>query len=184
MPSKAQLEVQFKLKHIPTGMDWHWAEVDRLARGFSSGPAQTVFSSGPTENVRLGGDRFTADVTRPVGSQHAGTVHLVGTISDNKISAHVPASEAVSNDFPKSFEGYISMFTTDGEPVDTYEISLTGITRWGSTTLGMAAYHRNSPHTPTPEACARIAESVFATRRSPREMTYKGLLLALGCPPP
>ena len=184
IPSKAQLEVQFKLSRIPTNMDWHWAEVDRLGRGLSSGPAQTVFSTGTAEHVRLSGGRFTADVISPPGSQRAGTVHLVGTISNNKISAHVPASEAVADDFPTSFEGSVSMFTTDGEPVDTYEISLTGNTRWSSTTLGMAAYHRNSPHTPTPEACRGMTESVFATRRTPREMTYWGLLQALGCPPP
>jgi hypothetical protein len=184
MPSKAQLEVQFKLSHIPTGMDWHWAEVDRLGRGFSSGPAQTVFSTGPAENVRLSGGHFAADIKRPPGSQRAGTVHLVGTISNNKISAHVPASEAVSDDFPTSFEGYISTFTTDGEPVDTYEISLVGKGRRGVTQLAFAAYHRNSPHTPTTAACAKIAEDAFRARNSPGEITYKGFLHALGCPPP
>lgn len=184
MPSKAQLEMQFKLSHIPTGMGWHWAEMDRSGRGFASGPAQAVLSSGPAEHVRLSGGQFAADVKRPPGSQGPATVHLVGTIANNKISAHVAASDAVSDDFPTSFEGSVSMFTTDGEPVDTYEISLTGAGRGGSAILGMAAYHRNSPHTPTPEACRKIADSVFAARRTVREMTYKGLLEALGCPPP
>jgi len=183
MPTKAQLEMQYKLSHVPAGMDWHWAELDRLGRGFSSVPAQPVFSTGTAENVRLSGSRFAADVKPPPGSRHAGTMHLVGTISDNKITAHIPASDTVPDDFPTSFEGSISMFTTDGEPVDTYEIRLTGTTRWGSTTLGMAAYHRNSPHAPTPQACRNISESVFATRRTVREMTYKGLIQALGCPP-
>jgi len=183
MPTKAQLEIQSKLKHVPTGMDWHWAQVDRPA-GLSGGPAGAVFSSGRAENVKLGSGHFAADVTRPTGG--AGEVHLVGTISDdNTISAHVAASVTVSDDFPASFEGYINMFTTDGEPVDTYEINLTGKTRSGTANLWMAAYHRNSPHTPAPEACRRIGESAFELRgRSPREMTYRGLLQALGCPPP
>ena len=128
MPSKDQLEIQYKLSHIPAGMGWHWAELDRLGRGFSSVPAQPVFSTGTAENVRLSGSRFAADVKPPPGSRHAGTMHLAGTISDNKITAHVPASDAVPDDFPTSFEGSISMFTTDGEPVDTYEIRLTGTT--------------------------------------------------------
>jgi hypothetical protein len=184
MPSKAQLEMQFKLSHIPTGMDWHWAELDRSGRGFASGPAQPVFSTGPAEHVRLSGSRFAADVKRPPGGQGPATLHLVGTIANNKISAHVTASDAVPDDFPTNFEGSVSMFTTDGEPVDAYEISLTGATRRGSATLGMAAYHRNSPHTPTPESCRKITESASAARRTVREMTYKGLLQALGCPPP
>jgi len=184
MPTKAQLETQFKLSHVPAGMDWHWAELDRSGRGFSAGPAQPVLSSGPAENVKLSGGKFTADMKRPPGGQGPATVHLVGTIANNKISAHVPASDAVPDDFPTSFEGSISMFTTDGEPVDTYEISLTGAGRESSVSLVMAAYHRNSSHTPTPQACRNITESVSATRRTVREMTYKGLLQALGCPPP
>jgi hypothetical protein len=184
MPDKAQLELQFKLSHIPIGMDWHWAEVDRLGRGFSSGPAKTVFLTGAAENVKVGGGRFAADIKYPEGSKHPGTVHLVGTISDYKISAQVSASEAGAFDFPASLEGSVGTFSTAGEPVDAYEISLTGNTRWGSTKLGMAAYNRTSPHTPTPEACRAITESVAATRWTPRELTYRGFLQALGCPPP
>ena len=184
MPSKAQLEERFKLSHIPTGMDWHWAEVDHLGRGFSSGPAKTVFLTGAAENVKVGGGRVSADIKYPEGSKRPGTVHLVGTISDYKITAHVSPSEAVADDFPTSFEGSFGMFTTDGEPVDTYEIRLTGNTRWGSTTLEMAASHRNGPHTPTQQACRNITESVFATRGTPREVAYRGNLQALGCPPP
>jgi hypothetical protein len=184
MPTKAQQENQFKLSHVPIGMDWHWAEVDNLGRGFSSGPIQPFFSSGAAENVRLSGGKFTADIKRPAGSQGPATVHLVGTIANNMISAHIPASDAVSDDFPTGFEGGVSTFATDGEPVDTYEIILTGTTRRGSTKIALAAYHRNSPHRPTPEACRRISESVYATRGNVREMTYKGFLQALGCPPP
>lgn len=180
-PTKAQLESAFKLKHVPAGMDWHWAAMDHPA-GMASGPAQTDISSGPAEHVRIGGGRFAADVMRP--SDHGGTVHLVGTISaDNKISAH--PSGTVSGDFPASFEGFIQTFATDGEPVDVYEIHLTGNTRSGTADLWMAAYHRSSPHTPSPEACRRIGESAFGLRgRSPREMTYRGFYQALGCPPP
>jgi hypothetical protein len=110
----------------------------------------------------------------------------VGTISaDNKISAHVAASQGLSDDLPTSFEGYVNTFATDGEPVDVYEIHLTGKTRSDTADLWMAAYHRNSPHTPSPEACRRIAETDVALRgRSPRERTYRGFLQALGCPPP
>jgi len=176
LPSKAELDVQFKLSHVPTGMDWHWTELDRSGRGFASGPVQAGLSSGAAENVKLSGGRFAADIKRA----GAATVHLTGTISNNKITAHVPASE-VSGDFPDSLEGAVSMFTTDGEPVDTYEISLIGTGRWSSTVLGMAAYHRNSPHTPTQETCRKIAESAYEARRTVREMTYKGLSQALGC---
>ena len=69
MPSKAQLEMQFKLSHIPTNMDWHWAEMDRSGRGFASGPAQASLSSGLVEHVRLSGGKFAADVKRPPRSQ-------------------------------------------------------------------------------------------------------------------
>jgi len=184
MPTKTQQENKFKLSRVPVSMHWHWAEVDNFGRGISSGPVQPVFSSGEAENVRLSGGKFTADIKRLAGGQGPAMVHLVGTISsDNKISAH--PSGAVSGDFPTTFEGWIQTFATDGEPVDVYEIHLTGNTRSDAADLWMAAYHRNSPHTPSPEACQRIGESAFALRgRSPREMTYKGFLQALGCPPP
>ena len=180
-PTKEQLEREAKLKHVPAGMDWHWAQAEHPA-GMASGPAQTDIASGPAEHVRIGGGRFAADVMHPPGSSNSGTVHLVGTISaDNKISAH--PSGAVSGDFPASFEGWIQTFATDGEPVDVYEIHLTGNTRSGTADLWMAAYHRDSPHTPSPEACRRIGEDAFGLRgRSPREMTYRGFYQALGCP--
>ena len=110
-------------------------------------------------------------------------MHLVGTISkDNKISAR--PSGAVAGDFPTSLEGWIQTFATDGEPVDVYEIHLTGNTRLGTSDLWMAAYHRNSPHTPSPEVCQRTTQDAFELRgRSPREMTYRGFAQALGCPP-
>ena len=181
VPTKAQLETQFKLTHIPNGMDWRWSELDRSGRGFSAGPAQTSLSTGAAENVKLSGGRFAADIKRPAGGP--ATIHLVGTVVGNKISAHVPPSE-VTEDFPTSFEGSVSMFTTDGEPVDTYEITLTGTGRWDSASLLMVAYHRTAAHTPAPEACRKIEESVYEARRTTREITYKGLLQALGCPPP
>ena len=62
-------------------------------------------------------------------------------------------------------------------------ILLTGTSRWGSTRIAIAAYHRNAPHAPTAQACRRIAESVRVTGGTVREMTYKGFLQALGCPP-
>lgn len=180
-PTKDQLEKEAKLKHVPAGMDWHWAAADHPA-GMTTGPARGVFSAGRAEHVKLGGGRFAADVIR-TSDQGGGTVHLVGTISkDNKISAH--PSGAVSGDFSTSLEGWIQTFATAGEPVDVYEIHLTGNARSGPADLWMAAYHRNSPHTPSPEACRRIEESAFGLRgRSPREMTYRGFLQALGCPP-
>ncbi|HZQ40505.1 MAG TPA: hypothetical protein VFA87_06920, partial [Rhizomicrobium sp.] len=149
--------------------------------GVATGPARGVFSAGRAEHVKLGGGRFAADVIR-TSDQGGGTVHLVGTISnDNKISAR--PSGAVSGDFPTSLEGWIQTFATDGEPVDVYEIRLTGKTG-SDTDLWMAAYHRNAPHPPSPEACQRITEIAFTLRgRSPRERTYRGLLQALGCPP-
>ena len=58
----------------------------------------------------------------------------------------------------------VQTFATDGEPVDVYEIHLTGKSRFDTTDLWMAAYHRNSPHTPSPEACQRIAEIDFSLR--------------------
>jgi len=176
MPTKAQLETEFKLGHIPAGMDWHWSELDRSARGFSAGPAQTGLSSGVAENVKLGGGKFAADIKRP-----AGTLHLLGTVVGNKITAHVPSSDTVPDGFPTNFAGEISTFTTDGEPVDTYEISLSGTTRSGSTVMAMAAYHRDSSHAPAPEACRKILESTYDARGTVREMTYRGFYQALGC---
>ena len=176
MPTKAQVETEFKLSHIPANMDWRWSELDRSARGFSAGPAQTGLSSGAAENVKLSGGKFSADIRRP-----AGTLHLSGTVVGNKITAHVPSSDTVPDGFPTSFEGDVSTFATDGEPVDVYEIGLSGRTRLGSTVLGMAAYHRNSPHAPAPDACRKILENTYDARGSVREATYRGFYQALGC---
>ena len=174
IPTKAELETEAKLAHVPANMDWHWAELDHVGRGFSSGPAQAALSSGVAENVKIAGGKFTADLKRPAGR----TVHLVGAISKNKISAH--ASEA-SEDFPSSFAGTLSLFTTDGEPVDAYEVSLTGTGRWASAALEMTAYHRNAPHAPTPEACRKVLDDIYAARGTVREMAYRGFHQALGC---
>ena len=181
MPTKAEVETQFKLTHIPTGMDWRWSELDRSARGFSTGPVQAGLTSGVAENVKLSGGKFTADIKRPPGSQGSATLHLAGTVIGNKIAAHIAATDTIPDGFPTDFNGAVSTFATDGEPVDTYEINLTGTTRQGSTVLDMAAYHRNSPHTPTPETCRKILDSVYDVRGTVREATYRGFYQTLGC---
>jgi hypothetical protein len=175
VPTKAQIQSQFKLKHIPANMDWHWAKVDRWLNGPSH------FTTGVAGNVELANGRFAADVENAPGDSRHATSHIVGTISGNKFIAHV--TSFVSDDYPKAFEGSITTFTIAGEPVDTYEIRLFGKGRWVSTELAFAAYHRNSAHKPAPAACNQVAEQSFRTRGSTRASTYAGLLSALGCKP-
>ncbi|HUO01133.1 MAG TPA: hypothetical protein VMU31_00010 [Rhizomicrobium sp.] len=178
-PTKAQREMQFKLAHVPTGMDWHWAEVDKRARGFSSGPVDARYSTGAVEHLRLTGGRFAADLVPAPGGTPDKTLHLTGTIADHKISAR-----AANAGDDLSFNGGLQTFMVPGEPVDTYEIFLTGNGPHGQVSIAMAAYHRNSPHKPSPTACASTAQSVRGLQRNARYVTYSGLLKALGCPTP
>ena len=179
MPTKAQLETQFKLDHVPANMDWHWAQVDQRARGFSSGPVGTRYATGAVDNIKLTDGRFAADLKPAPDANTGQTLHLTGTIAAHKISAHaMDAGDDVS------FDGALQTFQVPGEPVDTYEILLTGKGSGGSISIAMAAYHRNSPHKPSPAACESTADSLRELQRNARYVTYSGLLKALGCPTP
>jgi hypothetical protein len=177
IPTKAQLETSLKLKHIPADIDWHWAMVDRWLKGPSR------YSIGSAKNVKLTRVRFSADLMPSPGDSPNIILHLAGTVSNNKIIAHVVSSKADPDGYPESFQGWPATFTVAGEPVDTYEIKLEGEGPWASASIALAGYHRNSTDKPTPAACDKIAELAFRTRGSVRSPTYMGLLEALGCKP-